>query len=206
MKTSIIKRVILTIAAAALFVVPVTIITLQNNTTKTAEASNYNYSNYCNAGDFAKLGTYCPPVNSYASNSCQVMYYSYITNSYSSCTQVQNPNTNYTNYQANTKTNNASYVNTSTNYEVYTSYPYNTNTTPNYSNYYGYNYNIDYSYYNPGSYGTYIAEPYVDIYVQNPNLNNYKLKDSDSQEFKNSYCQQKYDSMDYVFQNWYCVR
>jgi hypothetical protein len=190
---SIIKKVILTIAAAALFVVPVTIITLQNNSTKTAEASRYtNYNqNSCNSGDFAKLGSYCPPINSCNTkcqgyynasnnntNSCSVMYYSYITNSYSSCTPVQNPNTNYS---TNSTNNVASYINTV--FTAYTQQPYNNYLTPNYNscsfrcydmnnyNTYGSTSYSDYSYYNPNSYGTYIAEPYVDINVPTPNQN-----------------------------------
>lgn len=231
---SIIRKVILTIAAAALFLVPVSIITLQNNSTKTAEAShytNYNHNN-CNSGDFAKLGSYCPPVNqclpkcqSYytASNqtnyNCSVMYYSYITNSYSSCTPVQNPNTSYS---------------TNTNYTSY-SYPYGNNyTTPSYNscstgytvfgcsdmnnyNSYGSTSYSDYSYYNPNSYGNYIAEPYysipvseakqnyVEIYVPQPETYTYPTPSQNiaySQPYSydyTSYNSSEYLTTDYVY-------
>lgn len=172
MKVPMINRVILTIAAVALFVVPVSIITLQSSTNKTVEASHY--------------------------SNCSVVYYSSITNSYSSCTPVKS--------SANNKnTNNTTY--TSTDYQYY-SYPYSYT-----SNYGTYPYNCSnycydsasYSYNNSGNYGSYIYEPYVDIKVNQPNYSNYKIKNSDSQQYKDSYCQNKYSSTDYIFINYYCV-
>jgi hypothetical protein len=160
MKMSIIKRVILTIAAVALFVVPVSIITLQPNQTKTADAAHYNNNkNNCN---HLCQGYYAASNNS---TSCPVMYYSYITNSYSSCTQVQNPKTNYTTSTYNNSSYCPMYCNTST-YNaspVNYSYPYNNSSYNNYVSY-----SKDYSYYNPNSYGTYISEPYYDIPVSSP--------------------------------------
>lgn len=180
-----IKKVILTIAAAALFIVPVSIITLQNNTTKTAEASHYSpyscnncasNSNQCAKTDFAKLGSYCP-TNNYShlnANDCKTKYFDTKTNSYSSCYP--------TNYSSNNNTNssNYSYINS-----TYSTYSYPNNSNYNYSNYqtcpssyttygcsdmyntYGYN-NHNSGYYNGNNY---INEPYSEIYVPTPNQN-----------------------------------
>jgi hypothetical protein len=167
MKIGIIKRVILTIATAALFIVPVSIIALQSNTTKTAEAGNYKHiSNPCN---HICQGYY--KASEKSKSHCPVMYYSYITKSYSSCTPVSQPKP----VQYNQPINNAStYYSNYSNYLTSYFNPYSYNTKPNY-NTSNYSYSTDYSYNNQGNYGAYIAEPYYQIPVAQPKQDYYEV-------------------------------
>jgi hypothetical protein len=196
MNFSLIKKVILTVAVAALFIVPAYIFALQSNNVKTADAAKpQHYSNPCN---HICQGYYQASNNNQPKNHCPVMYYSYLTNSYSSCTQVHLPKSSQS-----AKPSNDTYYYSN-------SYPnsYNSN----------YSYSSDYQYTSSNNYGGYndqqyynipVSQPqqnYVDIYVDQPNYMNYTLKNSDSQEYKKSYCQDKYGSHQYVFQNWYCVK
>jgi hypothetical protein len=202
MKVSIIKRVILTIAAAALFVVPVSIISLQSNSPKTAEAySPYTHNKYSQKDCF--LGRRYDPAKDTCVLDSDYKGYENYSKTNSNCYYNSN-NSIYTTCPAYTSTN---YNTVNTSYGNNCASGYITYNCTNKAGYTGsnYSYSSDYSYYNYNS-DYYATEPYVDIYVNQPNYTNYKLKNSDSQEFKNSYCQHKYNSSEYVFHNWYCVK
>lgn len=208
MKMKIIQKVILTLAAAALFIVPVSIIVLQSNTTKTAEAGNHKYSsNPCNS----ICQSYYTASNK-NNNSCPVMYYSYITKSYSSCTQVHQPANYQTNYS------NATFC------PVYCYYQQPQTPQPVahpqpapkplpkpapkpvYNNYT--TYSTDYSYYNPNSYQSYIPEQSYNIPVPQPKQDYYDIYvEAPKQDYidiyvpqpKNeSYSTSNYNYVDYI--------
>jgi hypothetical protein len=183
-----IKKVILTIITAALFIVPVSIISLQSAPAKTAEAQNpYPHNRYSQKDCFAGRIYVSAQDTCVLNNSSQ-----HPTNyCYNPCVPY---NTNY-------NTNKTNYSSCSNIYIFYNCSSMNNNISTNRGS--SYSYSSDYSYYNSGNYST---QPSADIYVPAPNIDNYKLKDSDSQEYKNSYCQYKYHSTDYVFQNYYCVK
>jgi hypothetical protein len=87
MKISHIKKVILAIAAAALFIVPVSIITLQSINTKTAKAYDYNYGcklnqTYSYTQKRCILSSDCKGCVKNSINSCPVRYYDETSNSY----------------------------------------------------------------------------------------------------------------------------
>jgi hypothetical protein len=167
MKMSIIKRVILTIAAAALFIVPVTIVSLQNNTTKTAEAryrSNncYNYCGNVAQSDFnppSHPGQ--PPVG--CNSTCQGYY------------KAANPRPSYDPLGYG---KHVPYIKPSQpiqqNYsepKYYNPFPLTYNSTPNYNSYYSYNYSS-----NPEPITVNVPLPkqnYVDIIVPQPETSTY---------------------------------
>jgi hypothetical protein len=164
MNFSLIKKVILTVAVAALFIVPASIFALQSNNVKTADAAKpQHYSNPCN---HICQGYYQASSNNQSKNHCPVMYYSYITNSYSSCTQVPQPKVNYSNSKNSTFC--PVYCNTHSQTPQPITYPKPANNnTANYSN--------DYSYYNQNNSGNYVAQPSYQIPVPQPKQNYYDI-------------------------------